>query len=611
MKEKCAILLVRVSTEIQNYEPQLHDLEAYARNKGYTKLKKIETKESGLADAKNRAGLTNLYDFINKNPEYRTVFATELSRLGRRLVILSEIKEWLVQNRVQLYLKDSGYSLLDETGVLSQGGEMAFHLYGIFAESEIKFKKDRFARAKKMLMEMGLSISGKTLFGYEKKVTDNNRTTLIAHKTNSEIVKMIYTWYLNGINKEIPNPSIKVIALECIKRNYPVYTHSKRNINKLLKEQGYTGFKTTNNKRKNPNYTGDGRNSEYITTQNKIKYPRLIDDEIFMEVQKKLKANNSKADKSSKHTTLLARLIACPICGCHLNADYRIKDGLIKHTYRCSSRAKAIPCGSKQVFSMPLLDSVIWSLIKTDLNLLATTINQLNPDEDFAILEKQKKAVENEIAKIDSNTEKLEKMLKNSLNRKNLNLTKTLSNIDSQLNKLDKEKNELLKELRRLSSSLVIKKDRIENVEHVINSNINTVENSKELLKQYINYFVSSVNILFHNTRYTALRVSFKKYSTINYGKVDTAESFSESTRIHYGRDTFVVIDKKNTLRIRAFKSIWSFTIDKSGTLKFKNFKVDIESIFKYLNRVDRINEYKPELAGVKPFDYKRLGSIY
>ena len=41
---------------------------------------------------------------------------------------------------------------------------------------------------------------------------------------------------------------IKKITLECIKRGFPKYTHSKRNINKLLKEEGYVGEKTTNNK---------------------------------------------------------------------------------------------------------------------------------------------------------------------------------------------------------------------------------------------------------------------------------------------------------------------------------------------------------------------------
>ena len=48
MSSNCAILLVRVSTMEQDYDPQIDDLKKYANSRGYTKLKIIETKESGL-----------------------------------------------------------------------------------------------------------------------------------------------------------------------------------------------------------------------------------------------------------------------------------------------------------------------------------------------------------------------------------------------------------------------------------------------------------------------------------------------------------------------------------------------------------------------------------
>ena len=44
MKDKFAILLVRVSTFSQDYEPQIKDLKKYASERGYTKFKIIETK---------------------------------------------------------------------------------------------------------------------------------------------------------------------------------------------------------------------------------------------------------------------------------------------------------------------------------------------------------------------------------------------------------------------------------------------------------------------------------------------------------------------------------------------------------------------------------------
>jgi hypothetical protein len=74
----------------------------------------------------------------------------------------------------------------------------------------------------------------------------------VVNDEQATIVRTIFNWYINGLNN-VKNPSIKAISLECIKLGYHKYTHSK-NVNKLLKEAAYTGFKTTNNKRKNPKF---------------------------------------------------------------------------------------------------------------------------------------------------------------------------------------------------------------------------------------------------------------------------------------------------------------------------------------------------------------------
>ena len=382
----CAVILVRVSTIVQDYVPQVEDLIDYAQKLGYTKFYKIETKESGLADLNDKEGLEKLKSFIQDNKDYRTIFATELSRIGRRQSILHQIKEWLIVNKIQLFLKDTGYSLFDSSGNISAAGEIMFTLYGYFAESEVKAKKDRFQRAKKHLMKLGLSISGKTLFGYKKQTSEKQKSTLLLDERNSDVVKQIFNWYLNGYeNKE--SPSIRDISLKCLKENFPKYTHSKRNVNKLLKEEGYTGFKVTNNKRKNPNYVEFTNEEKYIITQNEIKYPEIIDRELYDAVQTKLKSNNTTADKANKHTTLLSRMVVCPNCGNYYTGDYRTVKNIVKNSLRCGGRSKTVPCINKQVISMSMLDSAIWSLIKTDLSLLSETINKLNPDCKYPLFQ--------------------------------------------------------------------------------------------------------------------------------------------------------------------------------------------------------------------------------
>jgi DNA invertase Pin-like site-specific DNA recombinase len=572
----CAVILVRVSTVIQDYLPQVEDLIDYAKKLGYTKFHKIETKESGLADLNDKEGLEKLKSFIRDNKDYKTIFATELSRIGRRQSILHHIKEWLFANKIQLYLKDTGYTLFDSSGNISAAGEIMFTLYGFFAESEVKTKKDRFQRAKKHLMKMGLSISGKTLFGYKKQTSEKQKSTLILDEKNSDVVKQIFNWYLNGYdNKE--NPSIRDISLKCLKENFPIYTHSKRNVNKLLKEQGYTGFKVTNNKRKNSNYVEFTNEEKYIITQNEIKYPEIIDRELYDAVQTKLKSNNTTADKANKHVTLLSRMVVCPNCGNYYTADYRTVKNIVKNSLRCGGRSKTVPCMNKQVISMSMLDSAIWSLIKTDLSLLSETINKLNPDENIEILKKNKLSFKNKLNSIESEVIQLENVLITSMGNRNINLSNLISTFESRIKKLSKDKRILQKELVNVENQFIISEKKLLNIEEIIVKNIDSIENNPTLLRRYISYFINRIEILSHDKKFTVLKITFKAC-----GKEKRIVDFKgrlEYVDPDYGIFTHIILDKRKTLDIKAVKITKSNLIIENNEIKFSQM-IPIEKLF-------------------------------
>ena len=583
MKDNCAIILVRVSTIIQDYEPQVKDLELFAKNLGFKKIKYIETKESGLADLENKVGFNTLKSFIAENPSYNTIFATELSRIGRRLLILLEIKEWLVSNKIQLFIKDSGFSLFDSYGNVSPQADMAFTLYGMFAESEMKQKKERFIRSKKILMEQGLSISGKTLFGYERVRAENNRTTLIPHKEHSEIVQKIFQWYLNGFNASDEFPSIKTIVLNCIKLDYPIYTHSKRNVNKLLKEEGYTGDKTTNNKRKNLNFETNSNEAKYITTQNKIKYPPLISKDVFDAVQKKLLSNNKNADKSNIHVTILSKLISCHACTNHLTGDYRILDGVVKNNYRCSSRSKAIPCQNKQTIGMVMVDSAIWSFIKTDLKALAKSINSINPDLDFKLLNNQKMQLDQQINKNNTEVDELQRAIKATLNVTNINLSDTIGSFQRKINALDKQKGELEKELTRIELGILIQQNKIDDIQAVIENNVETIESSKTMLRDYIRYFIKKIDVLFHDSKFTIFKIIFTNSSIHELQGWDYKAIEEPENKLL--RTTYIILDKRRTLNIKAIKSFAPLNLNSDQKICIGSYTFDLEELFdKYIN---------------------------
>lgn len=578
MKEsnKYAVILVRVSTFAQDYSAQIDDLINYARTLGYTHFHNIETKESGLADFKDREGLEKLQAFLNENQQYKTIFATELSRIGRRQSILHQIREWLINNKIQLHLKDYGYSLFDLDGKISSTGDIMFTLYGYFSESEVRAKKDRFQRAKKHLMRMGLSISGKTLFGYKKQMLDNQKNTLILDKSNSEVVKQIFNWYLYGFeNKE--NPSIRDISLKCLKENYPSYTHSKRNVNKLLKEEGYTGFKVTKNKRKNPHFGNNSHEEKYIMNQYEIKYPQIIDRNIFDAVQLKLKSNNTTADKSNKHITLLSRMVVCPACGNYYTADYRVVKNISKNSLRCGGRNKTVPCSNKQVISMNMLDSVIWSLIKTDIGLLSDSMNKLSPDETIESLRKNNENIRIRLESIESEITELQKGLITSASHKNINLSTVIAAFDSRIKKLSKDKEILQRELLKVENQFRITQKNAMNIEEVISKNLDVIERKRALLRQYITYFVNRIEIVSHDKKFTVLRVNFKTYGVERRVKCSNGEiKYIDS---EYGKYTHIIIDKRNTLNIRAVKITKENLKIENNEIKL-NVWIPIESLF-------------------------------
>lgn len=582
MENRYAVLLVRVSTEIQDYDAQILDLEEFAKKKGFNHFKVIQTKESGLISLDQRTGTNEMFNFIKENPEYNTVFATEISRLARRQSFLHLIRDWLEQNKVQLFLKDSDFKLLGSNNEVTPEGAMMFSLFGIFAEAELTQKKKRFAREKKKLMAMGLSISGKLLFGYKRQMTEANRNQLVHDEKNAEIVRTIFNWYLNGFDgqKEV---SINKINIKCIKENYPKYTHSKRNINKLLKEEAYTGSKITNNKWKNPMAEYSDKVEKYLHSQNLINYGKaIVDRQTFDRVQQKLAEKNTTVEKSSKHVTLLSKMIVCPICGKYFQGDYRIKEGFVKHTYRCSSRSTPFKCSNKQSLSMAMLDGAVWSLIKSDLELLAKQIVDNDPKDENIKLEAEL-----------VNLEATEKDIREKVKRENNRYSIYVENPDSvepdffetfqsKIKSYNKKLTQINDEKAKIKTLKSVKQEQLSNIDFVINSNLSAIEKSKNLLKKYINIFVEDIRLLYHNTRFTIISINFNKYGHDQLKKI--SEGTAEYNEAHYTKYTFVILDKKQTLKIRAVKTNLPITVLEQNKIKVSKFELSLAQIFENLS---------------------------
>jgi DNA invertase Pin-like site-specific DNA recombinase len=128
-----AILLVRVSTKFQDSDPQEQKLIDYANSMGYNDLHIIQTVESGLVESNSKLGTNELFQKLEADPSYKTVFCTELSRIGRIESFLHFVKEYLVKNKVQLIIPNQ-LTLLNEKGEINSQAEIYFTLFGFISK---------------------------------------------------------------------------------------------------------------------------------------------------------------------------------------------------------------------------------------------------------------------------------------------------------------------------------------------------------------------------------------------------------------------------------------------------------------------------------------------
>lgn len=108
-------LLLRVSTNLQDYEYQRNTLSELCERKGWEIVKVFANKISGAKKNEDRREIVELLDFVKNNKVDRVV-ATEISRIGRDTLEALKTIEILNENRVCLYLANYNIETLNPNG---------------------------------------------------------------------------------------------------------------------------------------------------------------------------------------------------------------------------------------------------------------------------------------------------------------------------------------------------------------------------------------------------------------------------------------------------------------------------------------------------------------
>lgn len=112
------VLLLRVSTNIQDYEYQRSTLTELCEKRAWEIVHTFENKVSGAKKNEERKEIVELLDYV-KNNEVDKVVCTEISRLGRSTLEALKTIEILNEQGVCLYLANYGLETLDKNGKIN------------------------------------------------------------------------------------------------------------------------------------------------------------------------------------------------------------------------------------------------------------------------------------------------------------------------------------------------------------------------------------------------------------------------------------------------------------------------------------------------------------
>lgn len=472
---KKAILLVRVSTEKQNFDEQEKQLYNLAISDGFNddNIIIIAEKESGIKLSEDeRKGLNRMKEEIAKG-DVSTVYVWEVSRIGRKKKVIFSIVELLQTHNIQLIVKEPSIRLLNSDGTINEGAETILTLFAQMAESEMRNKQARYHRTKKANSLKGKWNGGKNVkFGY----TLDSDNYYIIDENEANIVREIYKMYINN------DMSQRQILFELQSRGISI---TQDRVRRILQDVGYTGEEYTTTVFRN------GKREKGLA----IKYPQIIGKEVFEAAKNKRAKANITVVRGSYY--LGRHLIKCPVCG-HTYMPYKVHK-----VYACLAFMPNNPdvekCSNNATVNIIALDSVLWYDAKWEY------INYLNSarNSDRTQYTERIKVLKQKIAQcskvIDSASAKMEKVADiyvagvYSKDKYNAEIAKIKASTAQEEDNRIKYTNEIEK-INQLISSL----DDEDMTDKYINSfaTVDSIENRKEMY-DIVHRFITNVEVEF------------------------------------------------------------------------------------------------------------------
>ena len=393
-----ALGILRISTVRQELEMQRTELLEFIKADGYNDEDIILIEGEGASAIKMDdyylANMERVRELVEAG-DIKCVYAWAIDRIGRDEEFLMGFKKMLVNNHVNLKIKNPWLVLMDYNGNVNDGMDLAFSLFATMARQEMEQKKARFKRSKKRNAEQGKWNGGEYIkFGYKV----NEAGYYEEDEEEAKLVRKIFEMYSSG------DHSTTTIAKEMKELGHEQLANQVF-ISRILCFRGYIG--------------------EAVGEKVKTKYPRLVSDEIFNQCEAIRNAHNNNFNKQYKHSFFGYRLVKCGCCGKPMVANI--------YEYVCTNQQ----CNHHQRIYTNFIDGLLFQIASYEHLLFLARNTELEAERlqnDIRIHLEKKTALEGLKTAVEAKIERAKNLYKKGLS--------TEKELDEDIAKIRLEDNE-------------------------------------------------------------------------------------------------------------------------------------------------------------------------
>lgn len=339
-----AIVFIRTSTDSQEMESQRLSTLQFCKYDGYTddEIKVIGTNGASAIklDQLYLQDIDEIYRTIETNP-IEGIYLFAVDRLGRNEPILVGLKQFCIDNKIHLKIKDLGISLLNADKTLNEGSNIMLSVLAAQAASEMRIKKARFERARVRNYEQGKYMGGYIPYGYY--VDDKGYYQI--NEEEAKLIRLIYSLYLSR------KFSADTLARELNERGY-------RNGKGRMFNPQYVRLLL-----KSPTYSGE----TVDVSGRKMVYPPIVTKEDQAKAKEILLSNNTAIDKARVNFYFGNKLILCPECGHHFERKSGVYTCCGRQLARRAGQSHICNCNNSLSVAINCTDGILWDLTKREL----------------------------------------------------------------------------------------------------------------------------------------------------------------------------------------------------------------------------------------------------